>query len=115
MTAASRICSLDHLVRPRQHVRRNRQADLLGSFQVDDQLELRGLLYWEIGGLGVFEDFINEGCRAPLVIKEVWPIAHEAPSLDKITRGVHRRYPVLGCEVEDQCSVSSQERAWDRS
>ena len=68
MTAASRICSLDHLVRPRQHVRRNRQADLLGSLQVDDQLELRGLLHREIGGLGAFEDFINEGCRAPPVI-----------------------------------------------
>ncbi len=35
----------DDLVRSRQHIRRNRQADLLGRFQVDDQLELGRLLH----------------------------------------------------------------------
>ena len=34
----------DHFIRPHQHVRRNRQADLLGGFQIDDELELRRLL-----------------------------------------------------------------------
>ena len=43
--------SLDHLVRPRQHVRRNRQADLLGGFQIDHELELRRLFHWESAGL----------------------------------------------------------------
>ena len=32
--------SLDDLVRSRQHIRRNRQADLLRRFEVDNQLEL---------------------------------------------------------------------------
>src|SRR4029077_18257776 len=32
---------LDHPIRPRQHIRRNRQTDLLGCFQIDEQLELR--------------------------------------------------------------------------
>ena len=31
-------------IRPRQHVGRNRQADLLRRFQIDDELELRRLL-----------------------------------------------------------------------
>jgi hypothetical protein len=31
---------LDHLVRPRQHVGRNRQANLLGSFEIDDEIDL---------------------------------------------------------------------------
>src|ERR1041385_742260 len=35
--------SLDYPVRPRQHVRRNREADLLRGFQVDHELELRRL------------------------------------------------------------------------
>ena len=38
-------------VRPRQHIRRNRQADLLGSFQIDHQLELRRLLDGRSAGL----------------------------------------------------------------
>ncbi len=49
---------LDHLVRPHQHIRRNRQADLLRGFQIDDQLELRRLLDWQIGRLGAFQNTI---------------------------------------------------------
>jgi hypothetical protein len=29
--------SFDHFIRPRQHVRRNRQADLLCRFEIDDK------------------------------------------------------------------------------
>jgi hypothetical protein len=46
---------LDHLVRPRQHIRRNRQADLLGCFQIDDQLKLRPLFYWNVAWLSALE------------------------------------------------------------
>jgi hypothetical protein len=49
--------SSDYSIRPCQHVGRNRQADLLGGFQIDHQLEL-GRLYREIRGLGGFEDFL---------------------------------------------------------
>jgi len=35
---------LDHPIRPRQHIRRNRQADLFGRFEIDDELELFRLL-----------------------------------------------------------------------
>src|SRR5262249_37110383 len=47
-----------HPVRSRQHIRRNRDADLLGGFQVDDQLKLGWLLHWKIGWLFGFA-----GCR----------------------------------------------------
>ena len=57
--------SLDHPVCPRQHVGRNRQADLLGSYQVNHELKLRGLLDWQLGGLGAFENFVYVGGRAP--------------------------------------------------
>jgi hypothetical protein len=39
-TRHSALVSFDHLVRSRQHIRRNRQADLLRSFEIDDELEL---------------------------------------------------------------------------
>ncbi len=35
---------LDHLIRPRQHVGRDRQINLLCRFQIDNELELRWLL-----------------------------------------------------------------------
>ena len=37
--------SLDYFVRSRQHVGRNREANLLGCFQIDDEFELGRLLH----------------------------------------------------------------------
>jgi hypothetical protein len=41
----------DHLVRPLQERRRDRQAECLGGLEVDDQLELRWLLDGQVTGL----------------------------------------------------------------
>jgi hypothetical protein len=45
-------CSLlfNDSIRSRQHVGRNCQADLLGRFEIDDELELDRLLDWNISG-----------------------------------------------------------------
>src|SRR5262245_6145296 len=40
----SKMDSLDHFIRPRQHIRRNRYADLLCGLEIDDEFKLRGLL-----------------------------------------------------------------------
>ena len=53
--------SLDHLIHSRQHVRGNREADLLGGFQVDHKLELRRLLHGKIGWFGTFQDLVHVG------------------------------------------------------
>ena len=42
------------LVRPCQHVGRNRQADLLCRFQIDHELKFRRLLHRQISRLGTF-------------------------------------------------------------
>ena len=72
--------SPDYLVRPRQHVRRNRQADLLGGFEIDDQLELRRLLDRKIGGFCAFEDFIYIHRGAPISLRQAWRITHQTTS-----------------------------------
>ena len=43
---------LNHLIRPLQHLGRDRQADLLRGFEIDDELELDRLLDGKVGGLG---------------------------------------------------------------
>ena len=55
--------SSDYLVRPREHVRRNRQADLLGRLQINDELELRRLFHRKISGFGAFNIFVYENSR----------------------------------------------------
>jgi hypothetical protein len=46
--------SPNHPIRPRQHIRRNREADLLGGFEIDDELKLRRPFHRQLGGLGAF-------------------------------------------------------------
>src|SRR4029453_8861899 len=41
----------DHLVRPQQQRLRDRQSQRLRRLEVDHQVELRGLFYWEVIGL----------------------------------------------------------------
>ena len=42
--------SFDHLIGSIQHRLRIREADLLGGFEIDHQLEFRRLLHGQIGG-----------------------------------------------------------------
>src|SRR5919202_6182698 len=44
-------CLLDHLVRQYEEVRREGQAKCPSRLEVEDQLVLRRLLHWEVGGL----------------------------------------------------------------
>src|SRR5258705_9519788 len=51
---------LDHLVSSNQYLLWNREADLLGGFQIDYKLELCLLLDGNVGGLSAFQNLINE-------------------------------------------------------
>jgi len=49
----------DHFVRSRQHIRRDRETDLLRGLEIDDELKLRRLLHGQIGWLGTFQNLVN--------------------------------------------------------
>src|SRR5262249_25479763 len=82
---------LDHPVRPRQNIRRNRQADLLCRFEIDDELELHRLFHWQVGRLAPFKNLVHVGGSAPVNVSEIDPISHESAVLDKLPRTIHCR------------------------
>src|SRR6478752_9161845 len=49
----------DHPIRSRQHVGRNRQADLFCCLEIDDQVELCWLFDGQIGGLCALENLVH--------------------------------------------------------
>ena len=57
--------SLDHLIRPLQQRRRDRQAERFGGLEVDHQLELGGLLTGTSAGFAPFRILSIRG-RDPL-------------------------------------------------
>ena len=64
MPVACCLSSFDHPIRPRQHIRRNCQADLLGGFEIDHKFEFGRPLDGQVGGLGAFQDLVYVNSRA---------------------------------------------------
>ena len=56
---------LNHLIRPQQDRLRNRQAEGLGRLQFDDEVKLRCLLDWEVGGIGPLQNLHDVHGRPP--------------------------------------------------
>jgi hypothetical protein len=54
---------LNDFIRPRQNIGRNRQADLVSRFEIDDELKLLRLLDRQVRGLGAFENFVDVSRR----------------------------------------------------
>src|SRR5262244_2824725 len=59
--------SFGHFIRPCQHIRRNRQADLFSGFEIDNELELRRLLDWQVRRLGAFQNLIDVYCGTSIL------------------------------------------------
>ena len=57
--------SFDDPIRPREHVRRNYETDLLGGFQVDHEVEFGRLLDGKVGGLCAFQNLVNVNSCTP--------------------------------------------------
>src|SRR5688572_16704320 len=69
-----RQCSFDHLVGASKQDPRRGQAKFLRGLQVDDELELRRRLHWQIGRFGAAKDTIDIGGRAAVQINQVGAI-----------------------------------------
>src|SRR6266478_7186537 len=52
---------IDHLIRPLQERRREREAEGLGGLEVDDQLELRRPLDGQVAGLRTLANLVHVG------------------------------------------------------
>src|SRR5215471_8297954 len=87
--------SLNHLIRPREQGRRDRQADRLGRLEVDSQYVLRRLLDGEIARLGTLQDSVNEvGCPGSEVV-EVHGVREDGPAFKDGSTLRHRRQTPL--------------------
>ena len=83
--------SLDHLIRPLQERRRDRQAERLGGLEVDHQLELRRLLDGQVAGLGALEDLVDVGGGPPVQVESSARKPSSRPPSRQLRDSVHRR------------------------
>ena len=105
------MTSSNHLIRPRQYVGRNRQADLLGGFQIDHQLEFCWLLYGEVTRLGTLQNFVHINSGTPVQVGNAHAVADEPSGVDKFSPAVQRRQSALYCEVGNLFSLRIEDKA----
>src|SRR5688572_12714739 len=87
--------SFDDPVRSRQHVRRNRHADLFRRLQIDDQFKLRGLLDGQFSRARAFENSIDKDCDTTGLVLAVTTVREE-PTIRRPDRTrAHGWQPVL--------------------
>src|SRR5215467_5303671 len=100
---------LDHLVRPCQERRRDREAKRLRRLEVDHQLELGGLLDGEVCRLRASEDPVDiSGCTTEIV-RDAYAIRYEAPVFHKPSPSVHGGQAARCGEIDNPSSMDSFE------
>src|SRR5262249_6748576 len=109
-TPYSPLFSLDHLIRPREKVGRNRQADLFRCLEINDEFKFRCLLHRQVSRFGTFQDLVYVNSRAPIEVIEARTVKHEAARIDKPLLWVNSWQPVFGSKLDDPLSFS-EERA----
>src|SRR5262245_55087826 len=86
----SRFTSLDHLVGAPGQRERHGEAERPGSFQIDDQLDLGGLLDRQITGLFALENSADINADQTVVFPVIASVAHQAPSRSELAKKVDR-------------------------
>src|SRR5215813_15315028 len=86
-------CSFDDFVGAGEHREWQNETQRLGGVEIDDQLELRRLPDRDIGRLGALQYFVYVSCGAPVHVREVRAVGHQASHLDKLPPVKHRREP----------------------
>ena len=71
----------DHFVRLEEDRRGNRDPEHFGRLEVDNQLELRRLLDWQVARFGTFQDLIDKDSSTPEHLENIWGIGNEASRL----------------------------------
>src|SRR5712692_3385662 len=69
-------CSFDYFVGARQKVAGNAEAELLGSLEIQDQIELSRLQHRQVGGLRPFEDTANVDASIAICVCKASAITH---------------------------------------
>jgi len=111
-TAEARPFSwIDHLIRPQQQRRRDRQAERLGGLEVDDEFEFRWLLYRKISRLLALENFGHVLAGSPVYVGNVSPVSHQATRFGEFPVHRHGWQTVLHRKIGDTASVEIEEGA----
>src|SRR5512144_588596 len=110
MIVGSRL--FDHPIRSRQHIGRNRKADVLGRFEVDDEFKLLRLLHREISRLRSSENLVDIPRGATPRILTTRAVRYKTPVINKSTATIDCRQLVLSRKINYLLPAIYEEWVW---
>src|SRR5215471_15197660 len=115
LVSCIRVCSahgnsFDHLVGAQQECFGYLQAEHPGSRQIDDEIEFSWLLNWNVRWFCPAQDPVDHLRRAAVQTRKVWPVRHQAASLDILSYAYHCRQARSQCQNDDAHAMHVQHR-----
>src|SRR2546425_3565145 len=101
--------SPDDLVSQQQHRVRDRQAECPRGLEIDDQLEALRLFDGKLRRLGPLEDLAHVDGSAPVHLRLVRSVGHQAADVHKLSPPEHRGKPVPDRKRDDLGSMDERE------
>src|SRR2546427_111404 len=106
-----RTCLLwtrNHLIRPQQQRGWDGEAERFRGLEVDDQLELGGLLDGQISGLGALQDLVDEVRGAAALVCQACCVRHESARIHILSTPVQCRQTALRREPHNLGSLAPE-------
>src|SRR5262249_48924885 len=109
--AAGCVRLLDYLVGDGQQGFGHVDAEGLGGFEIDHELEPYRPQHWKVAGFFAVENATRINAELAIKLRYVGPIAHESAGVRKITLEIERRYPMLSGQRYDLRPLGGKEAA----
>src|SRR5262245_57692881 len=97
--------SLDHLVSQLLKLHGHLEPERLGCPEVDDHLELRWMLYRQIGRLGPSENLVDVDGPLPKLVGGVKSVGDQPPFLSVISERINCGQPIAFCQPDNKTAV----------
>src|SRR5580693_6751718 len=97
-----------HLVGAGEKSFRYSNAKCFSGPEVDVQIKLGGLLYWQFGRLRTFQYSVDIPCGAVEKIGVTWAITHKTSFFDKSLERIYGWQLMLAGETNDSFSLAKQ-------
>src|SRR6266478_4382569 len=102
------IVLFDHLVGEGEDRGRDLQPDCSRGLEIDDELELCGLLNGEVSRLGALQNLIHVCGGTPIVVRQIYPVCHKTSGIHKIPKRIHDRQLISRSQFDQLSSVRSK-------